>query len=56
MPGGGIVAKPLDITPARLDSSVAIGYKPAEPGYMQVITLGVYDETYRAYRLRKIAP
>lgn len=56
LPGGGVAGSGL--TSERgvfLDDSSTLGLKPAEPGYIQVITLGVYDETYRVYRLKKIA-
>jgi hypothetical protein len=55
LPGGGVMAVALPVTGVPLDDSRQIGFKPAEPGYIQVITLGVYDDTYRVYRLRKIA-
>jgi hypothetical protein len=55
LPGGGVAATIMPGYGPALDDSHRIGFKPAEPGYIQVITLGVYDETYRVYRLKKIA-
>lgn len=53
--GGGVAATVAPASGTPLDGSRRLGVKPAEPGYVQVITLGVYDETYRVYRLRKIS-
>lgn len=56
LPGGGVAATGLrSERGVFLDDSARLGVKPAEPGYVQVITLGVYDETFRVYRLKKIA-
>lgn len=53
-PSGGVVAVGMAGQGPYLDDSYKIGFKPAEQGYIQVVTLGVYDETYRVYRLKKI--
>ena len=53
LPGGGVGATVAEGPP--LDDSRRLGVKPADRGYVQVITLGVYDDTYRVYRLRKIS-
>lgn len=47
----GVRAEPLGVF---LDDSSRMGIKPAEVGYVELITLGVYDETFRVYRLKKI--
>lgn len=54
VPQGGVTATVLPNMGVPLDGSRRLGVKPAEVGYVQVITLGVYDDTYRAYRLKKI--
>jgi hypothetical protein len=54
--GGGFAAEGVRAEPAGvfLDDSFRMGIKPAEPGFVQIVTLGVYDETFRVYRLKKI--
>jgi len=37
-----------------LDNSSAIGFKAAEPGFIQVMTVSDYDGMLRSYRLRKM--
>lgn len=39
----------------RLDGSYAMGLKPAEPGYVQLITADRYGSDVRIYRLRKFS-
>jgi hypothetical protein len=56
MPNGGIVD--TDAHGGRtesLDGRLTIGLKPAEPGYVQAITLSPFGDDVRVYRLRKIA-
>jgi hypothetical protein len=56
--GGGIFAygiRPDPVLGRYLDNSAAIAFKPAEVGYIQVITVGMYGEDLRVYRLRKIS-
>lgn len=56
LPGGGVAARGITATAGVfLDDSWSAGFKPADVGYIQVITLGLYDETIRMYRLKKIA-
>lgn len=52
--GEGVVAVPLPESPEKLDNSDAIGFKAAERGWIQVITVTAYGETQGIYRLRKI--
>jgi hypothetical protein len=52
--GGGVGALPLDNSYERLDGVNAIGFKPAEPGFLQVITVNPYGEVVGVYRLRKV--
>jgi hypothetical protein len=52
--GGGVLAERLpDMPGVSLDDSRRIAFKPAEPGYIQAITFGVYSDTIRVYHLRK---
>lgn len=54
--GGGFAAEGVrSERGVFLDDSFHMGIKPAELGYVELVTLGVYDETFRVYRLRKIA-
>ena len=53
--GGGVAASGMANAAPYLDGLYRIGFKPAKKGYIQVFTLGAYDESFRVYRLRKIA-
>jgi hypothetical protein len=48
----GVVARGMTSTTGYLDGSLAIGYKAADPGYIQVFTDGPFGS--RVYRLRKM--
>lgn len=55
---GGVVARgyiPDPSSGAYLDLSTAIGYKPAEPGWIEVITVNGFTGGSGVYRLRKSA-
>lgn len=54
--GGGYAADGYlpDPMVGYLDSCHRIGWKPAEPGYIQLVTIGDYMEQYRVYRLQKV--
>lgn len=56
LPGGGVVARVAIPDPMvrSLDNRNALAYKPAEPGYIQVITVGPFGEEISIYRLRKM--
>lgn len=49
----GVVARTHERTPIGLDGGVAIGYKAAEPGYIQVVT-STPEFGPRIYKLRKM--
>lgn len=57
MPDGGLVASVTNPDPwvGPLDGQLALGLKPAEPGYLQMITANRVEDWTRIYRLRKIA-
>lgn len=52
---GGIIATLLHDQPYGLDGRYAVGVKPAEPGYVQIITVDSERGTTRTYRLEKYA-
>lgn len=55
--GSGVLAQGIKPDPTigtYLDDSARIAFKAAEPGYIQVGTFGLYDDTVRVYRLRKL--
>lgn len=54
MEGGGIVATLAPDQPYGLDGRRAIGYKPAERGFLQVFTTDAYGTDVRVYRLMKV--
>lgn len=54
--GGGIAAMRADVGFEALDATSRIGYKPAEPGFIQVFTVTDYGEARGVYRLQKIGP
>ena len=56
LPGGGMTATVYYPDPwvRSLDGRNAIGIKPAEPGWVQLITIGPFGDNPRVYRLRKI--
>lgn len=51
--GGGVVAV-TDSGGFGLDGRVSIGIKPAEPGFVQIITLSPFGTDLRVYHLAKI--
>jgi hypothetical protein len=53
--GGGIAAGWLPESSGKLDMADRIGFKPAEPGYLQVITVSPYGGIAGIYRLAKIS-
>lgn len=55
LPGGGMSAVTLDVTPVGLDGVKVIIYKPAEPGWIEVLSVSPYAEMVGLYRLRKIS-
>jgi hypothetical protein len=54
LPGGGIGMRVYPDSPEKLDSAQTLGIKPAEPGYIQVITVSPYGDILGIYRLQKI--
>lgn len=56
LPSGSIVARLAEPDPfvRSLDGRNNLGFKPAEPGYIQIITIGPFGEDGRIYRLRKM--
>lgn len=57
IPGGGVGARGMTPDPNTgmyLDASYVIGFKPAEPGFIQVITLSPNGAIRGVYRLQKI--
>lgn len=48
----GVVAQGINSSNGFMDGSRAIGYKAAEPGYIEVITVGPLGD--RVYRARKL--
>lgn len=58
LPGGGIGARgirPDTITGGWPDDAEVIGFKPAEPGYIQVFTVDRFGNVVGVYRLRKLS-
>jgi hypothetical protein len=55
LPGGGIVASKMPNTLESLNGTDRIGFKPAEPGYIQVIPMDDYGNIRGVYRLKKIS-
>jgi hypothetical protein len=57
LPGGGIGAFGMSPDPlvGYLDGALTIGYKPAEPGFIQVVTVNPYGGIVGIYQLQKIA-
>jgi hypothetical protein len=53
---GGLLARIQEPDPwvGSLDGRVGIGVKPAEPGFLQVITTGPFADNVRIYRLQKV--
>lgn len=55
IPGGGVAAGKYEAyNGIYLDGASRVGFKPAEPGFMQTITIGDYGDNIKVYRLRKI--
>jgi opacity protein-like surface antigen len=50
---GGFAATPLDSF-SRLDNTPVIGVVPAEPGFVNVMTVTAYGDLIGSYHLRKI--
>lgn len=55
--GGEILAGVVQPDPwvGSLDNRPTIGVKPAEPGYIQILTFNRQEDWIKVYRLRKIA-
>jgi hypothetical protein len=56
LPGGGVIAsgsKP-DAAVGYLDNAYTLGIKPAEPGFVQVITVDPYGQFVGFYRLKRV--
>lgn len=53
--GGGLIARGHEPDPrvGYLDGTSTVGVKPAEPGFVQVITVSPYGEIVAVYRLPK---
>lgn len=56
LPGGGVAATLMPNGLIGLDGVTRVGYKPAEAGWIQVITADPYGGIYGVYRLRKVTP
>lgn len=56
LPDGGLVSALYQPDPVvgSLDGRNTIGVKPAEPGYLQLVTIGPFLDNPRVYRLRKM--
>jgi hypothetical protein len=54
--GGGIGARGMTPDPivGYLDNTTTLGFKPADPGYIQVITVSPYGDVMGIYRLQKL--
>lgn len=55
LPGGGIAASKMAESVESLDGTNRIGFKPAEIGFIQVITVDDYGQLRGLYRLQKIS-
>lgn len=55
--GGEILAGVVQPDPwvGSLDNQTTVGIKPAEPGYIQVVTFNRQEDWIKVYRLRQIA-
>lgn len=56
IPTGGVIARLTYPDPLvrSLDGRNVLTLKPAEPGFVQVITMGPYGDNLRVYRLAKV--
>jgi len=57
LPGGGIAMRgtmPDPMSGGYLDNAYTTGVKPAEAGFIQVITISPYGDAIRVYRLQKL--
>jgi hypothetical protein len=58
VPSEGVIARRLPPNPDNfesLDSTEVIGFKAAEPGYIQVMTTNQYGDIVGVYRLAKLS-
>jgi hypothetical protein len=55
--GGGFIARIYQPDPyvGSLDGRNVVAVKPAEPGYVQALTVGPFVDNVKIYRLQKIA-
>lgn len=55
-PGGGVIGHGFEPDPhvGYLDNAYTIGVKPAEPGFVQLITVDPYGNFVGVYRLPKL--
>lgn len=56
MPDGGLIARVTNPDPwvGPLDGQMGLGLKPAEPGFLQMMTANQAEDWVRIYRLKKI--
>lgn len=56
LPADGVIARIYQADPfvRSLDGRNVIGVKPAEPGFIQIITMGPFLDDVRVYRLQKM--
>lgn len=56
MPDGGLIARVYQPDPfvRSLDGRNVMGVKPAEPGFIQIITIGPFVDDPHIYRLQKM--
>lgn len=51
---GGLLISRIAAPGVSLDNRTTIGVKPAEPGFIQAVTVSPFGDDFKVYRLRKI--